>query len=139
MLEMERLGAEISLQQAFESLAVTSLVASHLVNGVMDSVEVGTLRRLGKVELAGARAVLGLHTHLEVLLGGIGHNFAQELGKLRGMLSLFVSSLLPVQADLRIALAMSNASHGQIHADLGALAVEVGAQIVHDVLGSALC
>jgi hypothetical protein len=50
------------------------------------------------------------------------------------MLSLFVSSLLPVQADLGIALAVSNAGHAQIHTDLAALAVEVGQQLIQDEL-----
>ena len=51
------------------------------------------------------------------------------------MLGLLVSGLLPVQADLGIALAMSNASHGQVHTNLAALALKVGAQVVNDVLG----
>ena len=84
----------------------------------MDGVEVEGLGALGQVGLAGGSAVLSFDTHLEVLLGGVGHDFAQQLGKLRGMLSLFISGLLPVQADLRIALTMGNASHGKIHADL---------------------
>ena len=33
---------------------------------------------------------------------------------------------------------MSNASHGQVHADLGALALKVGAQVGNDILGDAL-
>ncbi len=44
------------------------------------------------------------------------------------------SGLLPVQADLGIALAVGDAGHGQIHADLGALALEVGAQALDDLL-----
>jgi hypothetical protein len=54
------------------------------------------------------------------------------------MLSFFVSSLLPIQADLGIALPVSHTGHGQIHTYLGALALEVGAQVSNDILGSAL-
>src|SRR5699024_7397308 len=45
-----------------------------------------------------------------------------------------IGGLLPVQANLGIALAVGNAGHAQIHADLGALAVEVGHQLLEDVL-----
>ena len=130
--------AKVALEQAGESLAVASLVAGHLVHGVVDSIETGGLGALGKIGLAGGGAVLGLNAHLEVLLGGVGYDLAQELGELGGMLGLLVGSLLPVQADLGITLAMSNASHGQVHTDLGALALKVGAQIGNDVLGDAL-
>ena len=50
------------------------------------------------------------------------------------MLSLFIGGLLPVQADLRIALAVGDAGHAEVHADLGALAVEVGLELVEDEL-----
>ena len=50
------------------------------------------------------------------------------------MLGFLVGGLLPVQADLRVALAVRHARHGQIHTDLGALALEVGSQTVDDLL-----
>lgn len=130
--------AKVALEQAGESLAVAGLVAGHLVHGVVDGIEASGLGALGKIGLAGGGAVLGLNAHLEVLLGGVGHDLAQELSKLGGVLGLLVSSLLPVQADLGIALAMSDASHGQVHTDLRALALEVGAQVGNDVLGDTL-
>ena len=49
---------EVSLQQAFQSLAVTSLVASHLVDSVMGSIQVVHLGNLGQIELTGGCAVL---------------------------------------------------------------------------------
>ena len=104
----------------------------------MDRIQVQRLSTLCQVELAGGSAVLSVNTHLEVLLGGVGYDFAQQLCELRSVLSLFVSSLLPVQADLRIALAVCNARHRQVHANLGALALEVCAQILHNVFRSAL-
>ena len=47
--------AEVALQQALESLAVTGLVAGHLVNGVVDGVQVELLGLLGQLELAGLK------------------------------------------------------------------------------------
>ena len=131
--------AKVSLQQTSECLAVTSLVAGHLMNGVMDCVKVCSLSSLGQINLAGGSAVLSLNTHLKVLLGGIGNNLAQKLCKLGSMLSLFVSSLLIVQADLRISLSVSNSCHCQIHTNLRALAFEVCSQISDDVLADTLC
>jgi hypothetical protein len=49
------------------------------------------------------------------------------------VLSLFVSCLLPVKADLGIAFTVCNASHCQVHTDLGALALEVCAQAANDL------
>ena len=88
--------AKVALEQAGESLAVAGLVASHLVHGVVDGIQVQRLRLLRQLELARRRAVLGVHAHLEVLLGGVGHDLAQELGELGGVLGLLVGSLLPV-------------------------------------------
>ena len=95
--------AEVTLQQTLQSLAVTGLVASHLVDGVVDGVQIQSLGLLGQLELAGGSTVLGLDAHLQVLLGGVGHDLAQQLGELGSVLSLFIGGLLPVQTDLGIA------------------------------------
>ena len=108
------------------------------MHGIVDGIEASGLGALGKIGLAGGGAVLGLNAHLEVLLGGVSHDLAQELSELSGVLGLLVGSLLPVQANLGVALAMSDASHGQVHTDLGALALKVSAQVGNDVLGDAL-
>ena len=57
MILLDFLLAEVALQQAFESLAVTGLVAGHLMHGVVDGVQVQLLGQLGQVELALGRAV----------------------------------------------------------------------------------
>ena len=49
--------AEVALQQAFESLAVSGFVAGHFMHGVVDGVEVQLLCELGELGLAGGRAV----------------------------------------------------------------------------------
>ena len=130
--------AKVALEQAGESLAVAGLVASHLVHGVVDGIETSGLGALGKIGLAGGGAVLGLNAHLEVLLGAVGDDLAQKLGKLCGVLSLFPGGLLPVQAYLGVTLAVGDAGHGQIHADLGALAFKIHAQASDYLIGAAL-
>ena len=97
---------EVPLQQPREGLAVTGFVAGHFVHGVMDGVQVQGLGALGQVGLAGGGAVLGLHAHLQVLLGAVGQHLAQQLGELGGVLGLFKRGGLPVFADLGIALAI---------------------------------
>ena len=117
--------AEVALQQAFESLAMAGFIAGHFMHGDMDGVQIQLLGHQRQIKLALGSAVLGVHAHFEVLLGGVGYDFAQQLGKIGGMFGFFVCSHLPVQADFGIAFAMGNAGHGQIHANLGALAHEV--------------
>ena len=107
--------------------------------GVVDSVEVQSLSALCQIKLAGGCAVLSVYTHLQVLLGGVGYNLAEQLCELSSVLCFLECSLLPVQADFRIALAVGNASHCQIHTNLRALALKVSTQVSHDVLRSALC
>ena len=130
--------AEVALEQTGEGFSMSRLIASHFMHGVVDGVQVQLLGQLGQFELAGGRAVLGVNAHFEVLLGGVGHDFAQQLCELRCVLGLFVSGLLPVQADLRITLAVRDTSHRQIHADLGALALEVLAETLNDLFRRAL-
>ena len=50
------------------------------------------------------------------------------------MLGFLVGGLLPVQTDLGVALPVGNASHAQVHTHLAALALEVGHQLLEDVL-----
>ena len=68
-----------------------------------------------------------------VLEIGLGFQLPLELC---GFLPLgfLVGRFLPVQADLGIALAVGDAGHAEVHADLGALADEVGLELLHDVL-----
>ena len=65
VLNLSRLGVEVALQQTLESLAVTGLVASHLVDGVVDGVQTQLLSLLGQRELASGGAVLGVNTYLQ--------------------------------------------------------------------------
>ena len=104
----------------------------------MDGVEVELLGQLGEGQLAGAGAVLGVAAEFEVLLGGVGDDLAQQLGELGGVLGLFERVALEGLGDLGIALALGDAGHRQVHADLAALAVEVLAQTVQNALVNVL-
>ena len=105
-------------------MAVASLVACHLVNGVVDGVKVLGLGELGDAELVLACAGLGCHALLEVGLG-VPNDLAQELGELGGVLGLLKCVALEGLGYLGISLTVGLAGHGQIHADLGAFALEV--------------
>ena len=61
--------AKVSLKKSLKCLAMTSLVARHLMNGVMNCIQVCSLCSLGQVKLAGGSAVLSGNSHLQVLLG----------------------------------------------------------------------
>ena len=54
---MVELLAEVALQQAFESLAVSGFVAGHFMHRVVDGIQVQFLGQLRQLELAGGRAV----------------------------------------------------------------------------------
>ena len=56
------------------------------MHGVVDSVKAFFLCSLRKLELALGSAILGVNAHLEVLLGGVGQDFAEELRELSGVL-----------------------------------------------------
>ena len=63
--------AEVSLEKSLESLAVSGLISGHLMNGIVDCIEVGSLSSLCKISLASSRAVLCIDSHLHVLLRAV--------------------------------------------------------------------
>ena len=110
--------AKISLQKTCECLAVTGLIAGHLMNRVMDGIQIQGLCSLGQISLAGGRAILSIDTHLEILLGRIGQNLTQHFCKACRMISLFEGGLLVIHANFGITLTESGTRHCKIHADL---------------------
>ncbi len=100
-----------------EAAAVAGFVFAHLMYRVMDGVEVELLSERGEVFLASASAVLGIDAHLEVLLRGVGEDFAEELCEFRCMLSFLECIALESLSDFRIAFAVCLAAHGEVHAD----------------------
>jgi len=129
---------EVALQQAFQTAAMSCLVAGHLMDSVVDGIQAVLLCAGSQVELALSCAVLAVNAPCQVVLGGGLHVglqiLAQQFSELSSVLSLFKSCLLPVQANFGIALAVSNTGHAQVHTNLGALALEVGHQLLEDVL-----
>ena len=107
------------------------------MDGVVDGIQTVALGAGSQVELALGSAELAVNAPCQVLAGGSGHvglqSGAQQLGKLGGVLSLFVSGLFPVQTDLGVTLAVGDPGHAQVHTDLTALAVEVGLQLLQDI------
>ena len=76
---------------------MSSLVSCHLVNGIMDRIKTSGLCSLSEICLTSSSAVLSLNSHLKVLLGGIGDDFAQKLCEFSSVLRFFVSGFFPVQ------------------------------------------
>ena len=52
---------------------MTGLVAGHLMDGVVNSVQTVLLGAGGQLKLAGSSTVLAVHTPSQILLGGGGH------------------------------------------------------------------
>ena len=51
--------AKVSLKQTLKCLSVSGLITSHLMNGIMDSIQVQSLGSLSQIELTCGSAVLG--------------------------------------------------------------------------------
>ena len=66
--------AKVTLQQALESLAVTGLVAGHLVDGVVDGVEIELLGELGELEFCRCK-IAAISTGNRVKREHISKNF----------------------------------------------------------------
>ena len=128
---------EITVEEAFEALAMTCLVLSHLVNGVVDGIPVLSLGVLGDAELILAGTGLSVHALLEVGLG-IPDYVTEQLCELGSMLSLLPGIALEGISYLGITLAIGLTAHGQIHTYLGALARKVGIEILDHFLVNAI-
>ena len=122
---------EEAVVQACEALSVTGLVACHLVNGVVDGIQVLGLSQLGNAGLVLTGTSLGSHAFLKVGLG-VPNHLAQQFGEPGGMLSLLKGIALEGLGNLGIALTVGLARHRQIHAHLGTFALEIGFQSLKD-------
>ena len=125
--------SEVTFQKSSEACTVTSLVLSHLVNGVVDSIEAGSLGVLGDTELVLAGTSLSGSSLLKVCLG-VPYALTQQLCETRSVVSLLKGLALESLSDFGIALAVSLTSHSQIHTNLTALTIEVVAQVVNHLL-----
>lgn len=125
---------EEALVETCEASAMASLVLGHFVNGVVDGVRALLLCQLGDAELVRASVFLGGDASLEIALGVTEH-LAQQLSEAGSVVSLLVSVALVGLGDFGVALAVCLASHGQVHANLAALSVEMVFQTLDYFLG----
>ena len=107
---------------------MAGFVFSHLMNGVVDSVEILLFGAAGNAHLVGVGTGFGCHALFEVGLG-VPDAFAKEFGEFCGVLGLFESIALEGLGDFGITFAVGLTRHSQIHADFAAFAVEMGCQV----------
>ena len=112
---------------------MTGLVLGHLVNGVVDGVETGSLSILGDTELILTGTSLSSGTLLQVGLR-VPNTLAQQLCETTGMISLLEGIALESLCNLRIALTVSLTGHSQVHTNLTALSVEVITQVLNHLI-----
>ena len=94
---------------------MTGLVLCHLMDGVVDGVEVELFCTSGNTHLVLVGAGLGCHTLLKVGLG-VPYHIAKELGEFGSVLCFLEGVALESLGDFRIALAVGLTRHGEIHA-----------------------
>ena len=117
---------------------MTGLVLSHLMNGVVDSIETSSFGILGNAELILASTSLCSSTLLQIGLGIGPYNLAQQLSETRSMVGLLESIALESLSNLRIALTIGLTSHSQILTYLATLAIEVSTQVINHLLADTL-
>ena len=112
---------------------MASLILSHLVNGIVDSIETSGLSVLSDTELILACTSLGSSTLLQIGLS-VPYALAQQLSETRSMVGLLESITLECLSNLRITLTIGLTSHSQIHTNLATLTIEVSTQVVDHLL-----
>ena len=117
LLLEKKLLLEESLVETCEASCMASLVLSHLMNGVVDSVRALLLSQLSDAELVLASTLLGSDASLEIALS-VAQYLAQELSETASVVSLLVSIALVSLCYLRIALTVGLTSHSEIHTNL---------------------
>ena len=61
---------------------MSGLITSHFMDRIVDGIQIVLLGKLCKIGLSLGSAVLGVYSHLQILLRVVGHYLAQKLGKL---------------------------------------------------------
>ena len=123
------LVAEVAVEESFETATMAGLVASHLVYGVVDSVEVKFLGTLSNTSLVVASSALSVHALFEVGLR-VPYAVAKEFCKFSSVLSLFPSVALERLSNFGIAFAVCLAAHGQVHTNFCTFAHEVVVEVL---------
>ena len=109
---------------------MSCLIAGHLMDAVMKSIETHLFALLGESGLSCAGTVLSCYADGEVFFSGRGNHLTEHLGIAGSVVSFFESCLAIESADFRITFADGGSGHSQIHADFRALTCELGTQEV---------
>ena len=124
---------EITIEEAFEALAMACFILSHLVNGVVDSIPAFGLGVLGNAELVLTSASLGVHALLKVGLG-VPNHVTEKFCELGCMLSLLPCITTEGFSNFGIALTVGLTAHGQILANFRALTLPVCIEVLNHFL-----
>ncbi|EJX04127.1 hypothetical protein EVA_07764 [gut metagenome] len=108
---------------------MTSFVASHFVNCIVDSIEVQSLSTLSDTSLVFASTAFSVHTLFEVSLS-IPYYVAQEFSELSSVFCFFPSVTLESFSDFRITFTICLTAHCQVHTYFCALAEEMVVQVL---------
>ena len=57
---------------------MTSLISCHLMNGIMDCIQICFFCTFCQIYFTSSSAVLSLYTHFQILLCAVCYNFAQQ-------------------------------------------------------------
>ena len=111
---------------------MTSLILAHLMNSIMDSIEVLLLSQSCDPHLVLARSLLSKHSLLNVSLC-VPYALSEELSELSCMLSLLPCISLECLCDLRITLSVCLTAHSEVHSYLRALSSKVITKTLKDL------
>ena len=111
---------------------MTSLVLSHLMNGIVNGVKAELFGTCSYRKLAFASSALRFRTLLDIGLG-IPYHFPKKFRELGCVLGFLKSITLESLRNLRISLALSLTTHGEVHSHFRALTVEMVVKSLHDL------
>ena len=128
-----QLHVEVALQQTLKAAAMTSLILCHLVDGIVDRIQVQGLCFLAGPSCRSMRRTQPQHA-------SSGSSWccrsrlrpAARRNGMHGQPPRRHSACKPQRS--RGSLALCHTGHGQVHADLAALTLKVCAQTVNDLL-----
>ena len=134
----KRLFLEVAVVESFETFSVTSFVASHFVNGVVDGIEVEFFCTFCDACFVFAGTGFSVHALFEVGFG-VPNDVTEEFGKLGSVFCFFPSVALESLCHFGIAFAVCLTRHGEIHSDFGAFSVEVSVEVFDHFFVAAFC
>ena len=115
---------EVTFVKAFETFAMTCLILAHLMNRVMNCIEVELLGQRCDTFFVLAGSGFGIHTFENIGLG-VPNDFAQQFGEFGCMFSLFPCIAFECICNFGITFTIGLTAHCQIHTNFGALSHKV--------------